>query len=690
MALNRISKDMIDPILVKEISDAKSLATAVNASPKGVYPTLAALQAAFPTGNSNLYVVTADGKWYYWSGSAWAAGGVYQSTALEPIDLTKTTFAKTGKNLFDKSKAQIDKSVNATTGAIVTDTLFYASEYMEVEPNTEYKKTTTHTFAYYDANKNFISGVAASANLLTPANCKYVVVSIVKSAIDTFQLEKGTVSTSYEAFKRYIPNTIVEKQPITANDIPPIPPEALSFTRLSTNLFDKSKAVVNKSIDLYTGLEKDGTGFGSSGFVPVDPLSKFIISTARGIIYYDASKARISHEADSTPKTNVVITTPANAKYVRFYWYDTVDMTGRINGMQVNKGDTLLPYEPFAYKLPKENLDLTNLQETIGVEINLPDKIYGVVGKQISVYFNNLLDVPVEEYMVDVTCSVGMQEKRRWVATPTDAGTFPLTITLYKNYKLVKTKKIDFVVKAATVGSGTKNVIVIGDSTINQARPTQRLLDLAATDPMKVALFGTRGTVPNNHEGRGGWTFAQYRTNSQYLGTANPFYNSSTTDFDFSYYMTNQGYAVPNYVILCLGINDTFGFTTDSSVEAAIDAIFVNADFIVNNIKAFNASIKIGLCLTIPPNENQDAFALSYKNDQTQWRYKRNNAIWVKRLIAKYGKREAENIYLIPDNNNIDCLNGFDTVDGGGVHPNATGDNQRGDSFYYWLKSFEA
>lgn len=51
-------------------------------SPKGVYATLALLQAAFPTGNTGAYLVTADGKWYYWSGSAWTAGGTYQSTGI--------------------------------------------------------------------------------------------------------------------------------------------------------------------------------------------------------------------------------------------------------------------------------------------------------------------------------------------------------------------------------------------------------------------------------------------------------------------------------------------------------------------------------------------------------------------------------------------------------------------------------
>lgn len=51
-------------------------------SPKGVYTTLAALRTAYPTGTTGAYLVTADGKWYYWNGTAWTAGGVYQSTGL--------------------------------------------------------------------------------------------------------------------------------------------------------------------------------------------------------------------------------------------------------------------------------------------------------------------------------------------------------------------------------------------------------------------------------------------------------------------------------------------------------------------------------------------------------------------------------------------------------------------------------
>jgi lysophospholipase L1-like esterase len=63
-------------------ANATAIANIGNASPKGTYANLTALQTAFPSGTTGVYLVTADGKWYYWSGSAWTAGGTYQSTGL--------------------------------------------------------------------------------------------------------------------------------------------------------------------------------------------------------------------------------------------------------------------------------------------------------------------------------------------------------------------------------------------------------------------------------------------------------------------------------------------------------------------------------------------------------------------------------------------------------------------------------
>ena len=78
------------------------ITSVASGSPKGAYATLTDLQIALPTGNTNIYLVTADGKWYYWSGATWTPGGVYQSTGIadNSISVSKVDFVD-GTNLFD-------------------------------------------------------------------------------------------------------------------------------------------------------------------------------------------------------------------------------------------------------------------------------------------------------------------------------------------------------------------------------------------------------------------------------------------------------------------------------------------------------------------------------------------------------------------------------------------------------------
>lgn len=62
-------------------------------APSGVYTTLAELKSKFPTGNSNIYVISADGKWYYWNGVDWTAGGSYQSSGIPDKSITQNKAA---------------------------------------------------------------------------------------------------------------------------------------------------------------------------------------------------------------------------------------------------------------------------------------------------------------------------------------------------------------------------------------------------------------------------------------------------------------------------------------------------------------------------------------------------------------------------------------------------------------------
>jgi len=170
-------------------------------SPKGVYNTVTDLQIAFPTGNSNIYVVTADGKWYYWNGSAWTVGGAYQSTGIgkKTITFLNTDFIDVGKNIFNKNTVTNDYYVQYNTGVLVKNTLYAASNYIPVEPILDYYMNYADQVAFYDANKNYISGKGMDGNTFsTPSNCAYIRVSLNKNYLNYLQVEKGSAPTDYE------------------------------------------------------------------------------------------------------------------------------------------------------------------------------------------------------------------------------------------------------------------------------------------------------------------------------------------------------------------------------------------------------------------------------------------------------------------------------------------------------------
>lgn len=442
----------------------------------------------------------------------------------------------------------------------------------------------------------------------------------------------------------------------------------LQNANANPNIFNKNTIINNNFIASGTGNLSAGTGFVASDYIPIQGSTKYVFTALRHIAFYDGTKTYISGVTANpikNPYTSDV--TPFNAAYMRFSWYlpgDAITLDQQVVKKYVPVGITPTPI--------------------------LPATIYGVVGKEINIYFQNILRDSLSKYQIEVTSSIGQQLSNKWTCIPNTAGTYPITLDIYSDFvNLVGSVSTNLVVKTTSVGNGVnKKVITIGDSTLNAGIATQRLLDLMTADVMDVTLYGSRGTTPNVHEGRGGWSASTYLTNTIYDGDSliNPFYNAGT--FDFSYYMTQKGYPVPDYVVIWLGINDVFSPINDVDCQTSINTALTNYDTIINKIKAYNTNIKIGVNITIPPNENQDAFGLSYNSGQTQWRYKRNQHMWIEQLINHF--KTMSGVYLIPMNSNIDTKNGFDISSNGGVHPNTTGYNQMGDTLYYWLKSFES
>ncbi|MGK0554466.1 SGNH/GDSL hydrolase family protein [Macrococcus capreoli] len=132
----------------------------------------------------------------------------------------KLSFFVTSTNLFNKAKATTGYYVNQTNGAINANASYSASDYISIKPSMTYTKSNTlQYYAFYDANKTFISNAATSTNSITsPSNASYVRVTCLTSNLDTFMLVEGsTIPSTYQKFEEYIDPGVL-KQSTTQSD----------------------------------------------------------------------------------------------------------------------------------------------------------------------------------------------------------------------------------------------------------------------------------------------------------------------------------------------------------------------------------------------------------------------------------------------------------------------------------------
>lgn len=128
------------------------------------------------------------------------AGEVFVDKSIPPEKMKGVKFSK---NLFSKNTAVKGKFIVFSTGLLADNSSYFASDYIPVDSNVEYIRTVVDQMAFYTSEKVYISGKTYTdpANFTTPANCAYVRVCAPLTKFETYQLEKGNVSTSYEEYK---------------------------------------------------------------------------------------------------------------------------------------------------------------------------------------------------------------------------------------------------------------------------------------------------------------------------------------------------------------------------------------------------------------------------------------------------------------------------------------------------------
>jgi lysophospholipase L1-like esterase len=119
-------------------------------------------------------------------------------------------------------------------------------------------------------------------------------------------------------------------------------------------------------------------------------------------------------------------------------------------------------------------------------------------------------------------------------------------------------------------------------------------------------------------------------------------------------------------------------------MDETIGKTRVQAETLLAAFRKAAPKAALGVCLTTPPNARESGFKANYQDTYHRWGWKRIQHRLVQRRLSHFGGREAERIFVIPTELNLDPVEGY--PENNGVHPNPTGYQQIGDSIYAWLK----
>ncbi|WP_348920120.1 SGNH/GDSL hydrolase family protein [Enterococcus rotai] len=631
----------------------------------GTAASLSQLNSQYPTGEDGFWITQDTNHYYIWKGNAWADMGLFQEAQIAPesIDLDKTDFSIiVSKNLFNK-KTAVSGALNSA-GGISANTNYYTSDYIKVVTGTTVKTSSNmQSFAYYRSDKTLLSAnISAGVNTAdVPINTQYIRVTFYYTNLSTFMLSVGSLPTSYEEYRRELEPNVIGEVPGEKIIDNTVSKNKTTFFIAGKNKANPENKIVGKYVNPATGGLEANKIYNSYHLLPVEDFGKYTFTSIRFIAFYDKNKKNLGDLSISEPlNPSPYSTSIIDERVVYFTVSYKIDYD---NLYQIEEGGTPSSYVPFGVMIdgltiPK-SLVYDDTDGESAANFNMPPKIYALVNEKLGIVKRNLSFTDYN-YLYSTA----------YKATST-TGNYSLATKAYVENAFITEKQSTIIVTKAR--SSELKVLLLGDSIVrsfvsgttgNFSNELKKIM--GSTLKTVGTMTGAEG---EKFEGRGGWTAAKYRTDGVFESVINPFYNPSTKDFDFNYYLSNSSIDVPDVVIINLGTNDIFNYKTDESLKEDLPSILDNFEFIVNSIKSVNSTIKVAVNLTIPPTLNEGKWRESYgeftDNYQELWRYRQNNVLWVNELI----KNSADTYDLIPVYLGIDTEK--DIADG--VHPNLGG-----------------
>ena len=285
----------------------------------------------------------------------------------------ETDFMNLSTNLINENTVTPNKNVDAS-GNIIDSVSYSLSDYIPIVPNTVYSSKNVEFKSYFDADKQFISRTYNEETFTTPENAYFVRAACIPTRFGvSAQINLGSTLLPFEKYYAYLDTDHIKPLSIPVDNLLPdnsIDLKKLGFLKYSDNLYNKATTKLNRVVNA-AGVENDSSSNALSDYIKVSPNTTYTLAKAWSTAFYTVDKVFISR-----PDNEGTFTTPANAYYVRLIMHNN-----NYDKVQINLGDTLLPYEDYyvwfndELKDPNGNKSSNNEEKTYYFA---PEEITGV------------------------------------------------------------------------------------------------------------------------------------------------------------------------------------------------------------------------------------------------------------------------------------------------------------------------
>ncbi|MCE4964427.1 BppU family phage baseplate upper protein [Staphylococcus haemolyticus] len=263
----------------------------------------------------------------------------------------KTSFFNIGKNLLNPNTALLNKSIDSN-GNIIDAKNYFLSELIPFDATGEISFTNgNYVVGLYDKDKNFYlkTGVTNSSSYELSANSEasYFRIATALGAPETIMVNYGGDLLPFEQFYKELKPEFIPNIDFDSLKNVYIGPDKLTNYIKSKNLFNKNNVMIGKTIDSKGTLIDDSNYVVSSKIKVEGDKVAFSTPYSAKCVIYDENDTMLGIFSKLSNQTTVLDLT----KYPKAKYFVIIASLFIKDDFMANYGETVLPYEEFAYTL---------------------------------------------------------------------------------------------------------------------------------------------------------------------------------------------------------------------------------------------------------------------------------------------------------------------------------------------------